>query len=63
MKTDKSVFVITGNEIIDPDMKAIYLINEAISISSPRMVKENFAFVLSSNKWRKKYGLKIIKKL
>jgi hypothetical protein len=59
-KQQSEVAVVIGKEVIDPDIKAIYLINEAISISTPRMVKENFKFVLENNKWSKKYNLKIV---
>lgn len=51
--------VIIGEEIDDPDIKAIYLINEAISISSKRLVRSNFEFVLNSKRWKKKYNLTI----
>lgn len=43
-------FVIIGEEITDPDIKAIYLIQEAMKISTPRMRKENLRFVLSKYK-------------
>ena len=51
----KNVFtIIIGEEIIDPDMKAIYLIAEAMRISTPRMRKANLEFVLSSPKYNLK---------
>jgi hypothetical protein len=48
MKTDKKTFIVfQGEEITDPDIKAVYLITEALRISTPRMRKVNFDFVLS----------------
>lgn len=41
-----------GEEIIDPDIKAIYLISEAMRISTPRMRKQNLRFVLSRPKYK-----------
>ncbi len=50
-KNQQHVFhVIIGEEISDPDIKAIYLISEAMRISTPRMRKENLRFVLSKYK-------------
>jgi len=49
------VFVLVGEEIIDPDIKAIHLISEAMRISTPRMRRANLEFVLSS----KKYNIKL----
>jgi hypothetical protein len=48
MKANKKTFiVIKGEEITDPDIKAVYLITEALRISTPRMRKVNLDFVLS----------------
>lgn len=52
MSTKKTtVSVIVGEEITDPDIKAIYLISEAMRISTPRMRKENLRFVLGNRKY------------
>ncbi len=48
----QAVHVILGEDIVDQDIKAIYLINEAMRISTPRMRKENLRFVLSSPKYK-----------
>jgi hypothetical protein len=48
MKTDKKTFIVfQGEEITDPDIKAVYLITEALRISTPRMRKVNLDFALS----------------
>ena len=44
--------VIIGEEVTDPDIKAMYLISEAMRISTPRMRKANLRFVLSSPKYK-----------
>lgn len=54
------VSVIVGEDIKDPDLKAIYLINEALEISTPRMVRENLMFVFGSKRWKKKYRIQIV---
>lgn len=41
----------TKGKVKDPDIKALYLISEAMKISSPRMRKVNAKFVLA------KYGM------
>lgn len=58
-KKTSVVSVIVGEDIKDPDLKAIYLINEALEISTPRMVRENLKFVFESKRWKKKYNLKL----
>ena len=59
-KKDVSVVsVIVGEDIKDPDLKAIYLINEALELSTPRMVRSNLEFVFASKRWSKKYNLKL----
>lgn len=61
-KKDVSVVsVIVGEDIKDPDLKAIYLINEALELSTPRMVRSNLEFVFGSKRWSKKYNLKLNK--
>lgn len=50
--TKQQVSVFVGEEITDPDIKALYLISEAMRISTPRMRKENLRFVLSSPKYK-----------
>jgi len=55
-KTKHHSIVIVGEEITDPDIKAIYLIAEAMRISTPRMRKENLRFVLGS----KKYNIQVL---
>lgn len=47
-----TIAVIVGEEITDPDIKAIYLISEAMRISTPRMRKANLRFVLDSSKYK-----------
>jgi hypothetical protein len=49
-KVPQKFAVIIGEEITDPDIKAIYLISEAMKISTPRMRKANLEFVLSKYK-------------
>jgi hypothetical protein len=41
-----------GKPIKDPDIKAVYLLNHALKISTERMAKANLQFVIS--KWQKK---------
>lgn len=50
--TNVQVIITTTNQDIvqDSDIKAIYLINEAMLISTPRMRKANLEFVLSKYK-------------
>jgi len=50
-KTPSRFAVIIGEEVTDPDIKACYLINEAMRISSPRMRRANLEFVLNSPKY------------
>ncbi len=60
MATKKvSVFVIVGENIEDRDLKALLLINEAIRISTPRMLKQNFDFCFKSKR-NKKHNLNLI---
>ena len=49
---NSTIAVIVGEEITDPDIKAIYLISEAMRISTPRMRKANLRFVLDSSKYK-----------
>jgi hypothetical protein len=60
MEKKKKTVVLIAEEIIDNDLKAIYLINEAISISTPRMVRENLKFVVENKRLSKKYRIKIV---
>lgn len=55
------VSVIVGEDVKDPDLKAIYLINEALELSTPRMVRSNLEFVFGSKRWSNKYNLKLNK--
>lgn len=52
MKKKQYATVILGEEVTDPDIKALYLIAEAMRISTPRMRKENLRFVLDSHKYK-----------
>ncbi len=53
VKSTHNFIVINGEEITDPDIKAIYLLVEAMRISTPRMRRENLKFVLD------RYGIKL----
>lgn len=39
----------TSGKIKDKDIKALYLIREAMKISSPRMIEANLKFALGKN--------------
>lgn len=39
----------TNGKVKDPDIRALYLLKEALRISTPRMVKANLDFAIGSH--------------
>lgn len=42
----------TNGKVKDPDLRALYLLNHAMQISTDKMAKANLDFIIS--KWNKK---------
>lgn len=40
----------TNGPVKDKDIKALYLLDEAVKMSTPRMVKHNLKFILDKHK-------------